>query len=227
VQRLLKEIKTEVKTLIGRGEEPQATYQQVCEKYGENEKDRRFLQKFIAKKVKQTVIPQNRKEFSFSYHLYLISLWIAFLVTIISKQHRLDALGINTLSSVSLWAGFLVFNLFAWIYFYLAIRSLRFNLSISYQALFIAMVDAARLLILFPVYWSETPFYAILRLIPPIMVIIFGAFYVLNCSNPFSKNKNGEIVFYQVKKKYHLGQTSPNPTSPNPSKRGEKGGEQS
>jgi hypothetical protein len=128
------------------------------------------------------------------------------LVTIISKQHRLDALGINTLSSVSLWGGFLVFNLFAWIYLYLAIRSLRFNLSISYQALFIAIVDVVRLLILFPVYWNETPFYAILRLIPPFLIITFGAFYVLNCSNPFSKNKNGEIVFYQVKKKYHFGQ---------------------
>jgi len=184
MQRLLKEIKSDVRAFIGEGEEPQAVYERVCEKYGENERDRRFLQKFIAKKVRYTVTPQNRKEFSFSYHLYLISLGTAFLVTLISKQHRIEALGITSLSSISLWGGFIAFNLFAWLYFYLALRSLRFNLFMSYPALFIASVDVIRLLILFPVYWSETPFFAILRLIPPLLVIIFGAFYRSKCRNP-------------------------------------------
>jgi len=206
MRNLLKEIKSDVQALIFAGEEPQAAYQQVCEKYDENERDKRFLQKFIAKKVKHAVVPENRKAFSFSYHLYLISLWIAFLVTLISKQHRIEALGINTLSSAPLWGAFVIFNLFAWIYLYLAVRSLRFNLAMSYQALFVASVDVVRLLVLFPVYWSETPFFSILRLIPPLMVILFGAFYVLNCSNPFSKNKNGEIMFYKIKKKFRLGQ---------------------
>jgi hypothetical protein len=132
-------------------------------------------------------------------------LWAAFFVTLVSKQHRIEALGIGSLSSVSLLGGFLVFNLFAWIYLYLALRSMRFNLSISYQALFVALVDVVRLLILFRIYWVETPFFAILRLIPPLLVVIFGAFYVLNCSNPFSKNKNKDIVFYHIKKKFHLG----------------------
>jgi len=190
MQNLLKEIKSDVQTLISKGEAPQTTYEQVCEKHGENERDKRFLQRYIAKKVRHTVTPQNRKEFNFSYHLYLISLGVAFLVTLISKQHRIDALGINTLSSLSLWGGFLAFNLFAWIYLYLGIRSLRFNLSMSYQALFIAGVDAIRLLILFPVYWEETPFYAILRLIPPLLVIIFGVFCLLKCRNPLNKTKS-------------------------------------
>jgi hypothetical protein len=181
---LLKKIKSDIQTLIGRGEEPQAACQEVCEKYGVNERDKRFLQRFIAKKVRYTVTPQNRKEFGFSYHLYLISLCIAFLVTLISKQHRIEALGITSLSSLSLWGAFLVFNMFAWIYFYLAIRSMRFNLIMSYQALLISSVDVIRLLILFPVYWSETPFFAILRLMPPMLVIIFGAFYLSKCRNP-------------------------------------------
>ena len=203
---ILKEIKSDVQALIFAGEEPQTAYQQVCEKYGENERDKRFLQKFIAKKVKHTIVPENRKAFSFSYHLYLISLWIAFLVTLISKQHRIEALGINTLSSAPLWGAFVVFNLFAWIYLYLAVRSLRFNLAMSYQALFVASVDAVRLLVLFPVYWGETPFFSILRLIPPLMVILFGAFYVLNCSNPFHKDKNGKVIFYKIQRKFRLGQ---------------------
>lgn len=203
---LLKEIKLEVQALIRRGEDPQATYRQVCEKYCVNEKSKRFLGKFIARKVKYTVVPENRKEFSFSYHLYLIALWIAFVITIVSKQHRIEALGINSLSSVSLLGGFIFFNFFAWIYVYLALRSLRFNLSIAYQSLFISLVDVVRLLIIFPIYWAETPFFSILRFIPPFLVVIFGAFYVLNCSNPFSKGKNGEIIFYKIKKKYHLGQ---------------------
>lgn len=189
MQRLLKEIKSDIQALIGKGEAPQAVYEQVCKKYGEHERDKRFLQRFIAKKVKYTVTPQNRKEFSFSYHLYLISLGVAFLITLISKQHRIEALGITSLSSVSLWGGYVVFNLFAWIYFYLGIRSLRFNLSVSYTALFIALVDVVRLLILFPVYWIETPFFAILRLIPPLLVIIFGAFYRSKCSNPIRYKK--------------------------------------
>jgi len=206
VQKLLKEIKSDIQTLISEGEDPQMVYERVCEKYGENERDKRFLRKFIAKKVKYTVIPQNRKEFSFSYHLYLISLGIAFLVTLISKQHRIDALGLNTLSVVSLWGGYVVFNFFAWLYLYLALRSRRFNLSTSYQAFFVSCVDVVRLLILFPVYWVETPFFAILRLIPPLLVIIFGAFYLLNCSNPFSRSRGGAIVFYKIEKKFHLGQ---------------------
>jgi hypothetical protein len=183
MQKVLKEIKADVQALILEGKEPQTVYERVCEKYSANEKDSRFLQKFIAKKVKHTVIPKNRKEFRFSYHLYLISLWVAFVVTIVSKQHRVEALGIGSFSSVSLVTGFVVFNLFAWIYLYLAVRSLRFNLSIAYQALFIALVDVVRLGILFPVHWIETPFFAILRLIPPLLVIIFGTFYVLNCRN--------------------------------------------
>ena len=208
--KLLKEIRSNVQTLISGGEDPQAAYEQVYEKHSENEKDKRFLQKFIAKKVKHTVVPENRKEFGFSYHLYLISLWVAFVVTIISKQHRIEALGIGSLSSISLWGGFVVFNLFAWIYLYLAVRSLRFNLAMAYQALFIACVDAVRLGILFPVYWSETPFFAILRLIPPLLVAAFGAFYVLNCCNPFYKDKDGNIAFYKIKMKFHLGQKKPN-----------------
>ena len=204
--KLLKEIRLNVRTLISEGAEPQAAYEQMCEKYSENEKNKRFLKKFIAKKVKHTVVPENRKEFGFSYHLYLISLWMAFVVTIISKQHRIEALGIGSLSSVSLWGGFVVFNLFAWIYLYLAVRSLRFNLAMAYQALFVACVDVVRLGILFPVYWSETPFFAILRFIPPLLVVVFGAFYALNCCNPFSKDKNGNIVFYKTKKKFHFGQ---------------------
>jgi hypothetical protein len=205
IMNFIKEIKSDVQTFIRKGEDPQAAYEQVCEKYSGNERDRRFLRKFIAKKVQHTVTPQNRKEFSFSYHLYLISLWIAFLVTLISKQHRIEALGITTLSSVPLWTAFLVFNLFAWIYMYLALRSIRFNLSMSYQALFVATLDVVRLLVLFPVYWSETPFFSILRLIPPLLVIIFGVFYVVNCSNPFSKNKNGEIIFYKIKRQIRIG----------------------
>ena len=200
-RNLLKEIRLDVQALISEGENPQAVYEQMCGKYGRNENDRRFLQKFIAKKVRHTVVPENRKEFSFSYHLYLISLWIAFVVTLISRQHRIEALGIGSLSSVSLWGGFVVFNLFAWIYLYLAVRSLRFNLSIAHQALFIAFVDAVRLGILLPVYWAETPFFAIFRLIPPLLTIVFGAFYVLNCCNPFSKDENGDVAFYKIKRK--------------------------
>jgi hypothetical protein len=187
VQKLLKEIKSDVQKFIGEGEAPQAVYERVCEKYCVNERDKRFLKRFIAKKVKHTVVPQNRKEYSFSYHLYLISLWVAFLVTLISKQHRIEALGITSLSSVPLWGAFIVFNMFAWIYLYLALRSMRFNVSMSYQALFISCIDVVRLLILFPVYWVETPFFAILRLIPPLLVIIFGAFYLLKCSNSLHK----------------------------------------
>lgn len=206
MQKLLKEIKSDVQALIRGGDEPQAVYQQVCEKYCVNEKDRRFLKKFIAKKVKHTVIPENRREFGFSYHLFRIALWVAVVITIFSKQHRLEALGINSLSSVSLLGGFIFFNFFAWIYLYLAIRSMRFNLSVSYQALLIAMVDVVRLLIVFPIYWTEAPVSSVLRLFPPLLIILFGSFYVLNCSNPFTKNKNGEVIFYKIKKKYHLGQ---------------------
>jgi len=203
--KFLKNIKSEVRTHILAGEEPQMVYEHVCEKYHENEKDKRFLKKYIAAKVKDTVTPTNRTKFGFLYYLYLISLWIAFLVTIISKQHRIDALGIGSLSSVSAITGFVVFNLFAWIYLYLSVRSLRFNLSMAYQALIIAVVDVVRLAVLFPVYWIETPYFAVLRIIPPLLVIILGAFYVLYCSNPFFKNKNGEIEF-KVKKIIHFGQ---------------------
>jgi len=197
--KFLKDIKSEIRTHILAGDEPQMVYECLCEKYNENERDKRFLKKYIAKKVKDTVTPKNRKKFGFLYYLYLISLWIAFWVTIISKQHRIDALGIGSLSSVSAITGFVFFNLFAWIYLYLALRSLRFNLPIAYQALIIAVVDVVRLAVLFPVHWIETPYFAVLRIIPPLLVIILGAFYVLNCSNPFSKNKNGEIKF-RVKK---------------------------
>jgi len=206
MRRFLKEIQLEVQRLINNGEDPQAVYERVCEQYDTNKKDSRFLKQFIAKKVKHTVVPENRKEYNFSYHLYLISLCTAILVTIISKQHRIDALGISSLSSASLLTGFMAMNLLAWIYLYLAVRSLRFNLSVAYQALFIAFIDAIRLVFLLPVHWIETPFFALLRLIPPLLVIIFGSFYALNCNNPFSKNKNGEIVFYKKKKKFHIGQ---------------------
>ena len=183
MQKLLKEIKSDVQTHIGDGEAPQAVYERVCEKYCVNERDKYFLQKFIAKKVKYSVVPQNRKAFGALYYWYLISLWVVFVVTLISKQHRIEALGIGSVSSVSLWSGFLVFNLFAWIYLYLALRSMRFNLSIARRAIFVAVVDAVRLLILFPVYWSETPFFSVLRLTAPVLVIIFGVFYLLKCTN--------------------------------------------
>jgi len=183
VQKLLKEIKSDVQTFIGEGEEPQSVYEQVCEKYCIHEKDKRFLQKFIAEKVKHTVTPQNRKAFKFSYNLYLISLGIVFFVTLISKQHRIEALGIYSLSAVSLWGGYVIFNLFAWIYCYLAVRSWRFNLSVSRTAFFIAAVDVVRLLILFPVYWVETPVFSILRLLSPLLVIICSVYYLLKCRN--------------------------------------------
>ncbi len=208
MEKLFKKIRKEVKNKIRQGESPQDVYEDISSEYlSDRKNDNRILHRYIARNIRCTVTPENRKEFSFSYHLYLISLWSAFFITIISKQHRIEALGINSLSSISLWGSFIFINLFAWIYLYFAIRSSRFNLSIAYWALFISGIDIVRLSMLFHVHWIETPFFAILRPIPSIFVFIFGIFYVLNCSNRFSENKkNGVITFFKTKKKYHLGQ---------------------
>lgn len=199
MQKTFRGLKKEIKKEILAGREPQELYDELSARYPEADRNANYMKRFIARRIKLTVTPHKREAFRFSYHLYLILLIITVAVTLINKQHRIDALGIFSVNSFSSLAAFFSINLFAWIYLILFVRSLRFNVSASYWAMFFAGIDFLRLLVLLPGQLQETPFFAILRIIPPILTLIFGLFFVLNCTNKYKKDAGGNITFYKNK----------------------------
>ncbi|MDR0364036.1 MAG: hypothetical protein LBH92_03345 [Bacteroidales bacterium] len=200
MQKTFRKIEKEIKENILAGNDPQEVYDTLSAEYSDTNSDSDYMKRFIRRRIKMTVTPYNRKEFRFSYHLYLIMLIITILITLINKQHRIDALGIFSINSFSSLAAFFSINLFAWIYLFLFIWSFRFNVLVSYWAMFFAGIDFLRLLILLPEQWQETPFFSMLRIIPLLLILIFGSFFAINCTNKYKIEKNSsKVLFYKNK----------------------------